>query len=89
MFSRFVFVRYASQLLKEGVSLLRWLLTIVICLFVVKRLLQLEHWARSSQYTYSKTRTSNPFSCAADFFKGTTRKVTNYDQVETSYQAVS
>ena len=29
MFPRFVFVRYASQLLKEGVSLLRWLLTIV------------------------------------------------------------
>ena len=44
--SRFVFVRYASQLLKEGVSLLRWVLIIVIWLFVVKRLLQLGHWAR-------------------------------------------
>ena len=46
MLSRFVFVRYATQLLKEGVSLLRWVLIVVIWLFVVKRLLQLGHWAR-------------------------------------------
>ena len=41
-----MFVRYASQLVKEGVSLLRWLVILVICVFIGKRALQLEHWAR-------------------------------------------
>ena len=49
---RFVFVRYASQLVKEGVSLLRWVVIIFICLYMGKRALQLEHWARSATQSY-------------------------------------
>ena len=49
---RFVFVRYASQLVKEGVSLLRWVTIIFICLYMGKRALQLEHWARSATQFY-------------------------------------
>ena len=52
---RFVFVRYASQLVKEGVSLLRWVTIIFICLYMGKRALQLEHWARSATQSYFKS----------------------------------
>ena len=47
-----MFVRYASQLVKEGVSLLRWVSIIFICLYMGKRALQLEHWARSAIQFY-------------------------------------
>ena len=43
---RFVFVRFASQLMKEGVSLLRWLVILIICVIIGKRTIQLGHWAR-------------------------------------------
>ena len=49
---RYVFVRYASQLVKEGVSLLRWVTIIFLCLYMGKRALQLEHWARSAMQFY-------------------------------------
>ena len=45
-------MRYASQLVKEGVSLLRWVSIIFICLYMGKRALQLEHWARSAIQFY-------------------------------------
>ena len=47
-----MFVRYASQLVKEGVSLLRWVTIIFLCLYMGKRALQLEHWARSAMQFY-------------------------------------
>ena len=43
---RFSFVRFASQLVTEGVSLLRWLVILVISVFIGKRAIQLGHWAR-------------------------------------------
>ena len=45
-------MRYASQLVKEGVSLLRWVTIIFLCLYMGKRALQLEHWARSAIQFY-------------------------------------
>ena len=48
-----MFVRYASQLVKEGVSLLRWVTIIFLCLYMGKRALQLEHWARSAILPYN------------------------------------
>ena len=46
-------MRYASQLVKEGVSLLRWVTIIFLCLYMGKRALQLEHWARSALLPYN------------------------------------
>ena len=32
--------------MKEGVSLLRWLVILIICVIIGKRTIQLGHWAR-------------------------------------------
>ena len=50
---RFSFVRFASQLVTEGVSLLRWLVILIICVFIGKRAIQLGHWARYSDILHT------------------------------------